>query len=135
MAKQAAKKVPLRQCVGCGEMKSKKEMLRVLKTAEDEIVLDATGKKNGRGAYICFSKECLKKARKNKGLERSFKMSIPEEIYERLEKEFDEIEAELGIVLAGPGSQIQKCGERRIRYGELGERGQSQAGDGGGGCF
>ncbi len=94
MAKQAAKKVPLRQCVGCGEMKSKKEMLRVLKTAEDEIVLDATGKKNGRGAYICFSKECLKKARKNKGLERSFKMSIPEEIYERLEKEFDEIEAE-----------------------------------------
>ena len=94
MAKQAAKKVPLRQCVGCGEMKSKKEMLRVLKTAEDEIVLDTTGKKNGRGAYICFSKECLKKARKNKGLERSFKMSIPEEIYERLEKEFDEIEAE-----------------------------------------
>ena len=94
MAKQAAKKVPLRQCVGCGEMKSKKEMLRVLKTAEDEIELDATGKKNGRGAYICFSKECLKKARKNKGLERSFKMSIPEEIYERLEKEFDEIEAE-----------------------------------------
>ena len=94
MAKQAAKKVALRQCVGCGEMKSKKEMLRVLKTAEDEIVLDATGKKNGRGAYICFSKECLKKARKNKGLERSFKMSIPEEIYERLEKEFDEIEAE-----------------------------------------
>ncbi len=94
MAKQAAKKVPLRQCVGCGEMKSKKEMLRVLKTAEDEIVLDATGKKNGRGAYICFSKECLKKARKNKGLERSFKMSIPKEIYERLEKEFDEIEAE-----------------------------------------
>ena len=57
-------------------------------------MLDATGKKNGRGAYICFSKECLKKARKNKGLERSFKMSIPEEIYERLEKEFDEIEAE-----------------------------------------
>lgn len=94
MAKQAAKKVPLRQCVGCGEMKSKKEMLRVLKTAEDEIMLDATGKKNGRGAYICFSKECLKKAKKNKGLERSFKMSIPEEIYERLEKEFDEIEAE-----------------------------------------
>ena len=94
MAKQAAKKVPLRQRVGCGEKKKKKEMLRVLKTAEDEIVLDATGKKNGRGAYICFSKECLKKARKNKGLERSYKMSIPGEKYERLEKEFDEIEAE-----------------------------------------
>ena len=94
MAKQVAKKIPLRQCVGCGEMKSKKEMLRVLKTAEDEIVLDATGKKNGRGAYICFSKECLKKARKNKGLERSFKMSISPESYDMLEKEFDQLETE-----------------------------------------
>ncbi|NLL76513.1 MAG: YlxR family protein [Clostridiales bacterium] len=82
------KKIPLRQCVGCGEMKSKKEMMRVLKTAEDEIVLDVTGKKNGRGAYVCISEECLKKARKNKGLERSFKMSIPDEVYEKLEKEF-----------------------------------------------
>ena len=87
-----AKKRPLRQCVGCGEMKSKKEMMRVLKTAEDEIVLDVTGKKNGRGAYLCLSGECLKKARKNKGLERSFKMSIPDEIYEKQEKEFDESE-------------------------------------------
>lgn len=87
-----AKKIPLRQCVGCGEMKSKKEMMRVLKTAEDEIVLDVTGKKNGRGAYLCLSGECLKRARKNKGLERSFKMSIPDEIYEKLEKEFDENE-------------------------------------------
>ena len=87
-----AKKIPLRQCVGCGEMKSKKEMMRVLKTAEDEIVLDVTGKKNGRGAYLCLSGECLKKARKNKGLERPFKMSIPDEIYEKLEKEFDESE-------------------------------------------
>ena len=87
-----AKKVPLRQCVGCGEMKSKKEMMRVLKTAEDDIVLDVTGKKNGRGAYLCISGECLKKARKNKGLERSLKMSIPDEIYEKLEKEFDESE-------------------------------------------
>lgn len=87
-----AKKIPLRQCVGCGEMKSKKEMMRVLKTAEDDIVLDVTGKKNGRGAYLCISEECLKKARKNRGLERSFKMSIPDEIYERLEKEFNETE-------------------------------------------
>ena len=71
------KKVPMRQCVGCQEMKSKKELLRVLKTAEDEIVLDATGRKNGRGAYLCFSRECLAKARKNKGLERSLKMNIP----------------------------------------------------------
>ena len=85
------KKVPMRQCVGCQEMKSKKEMLRILKTAEDEIVLDATGRKNGRGAYLCFSKECLLKARKNKGLERSLKMAIPKEVYEALEKEMEQI--------------------------------------------
>ncbi|MBO5208415.1 MAG: YlxR family protein [Lachnospiraceae bacterium] len=84
-----AKKIPMRQCVGCGEMKNKKEMMRVLKTAEGPIVLDTTGKKNGRGAYLCMEKECLVKARKNKGLERSFKMSIPDEIYESLEKEFE----------------------------------------------
>ena len=88
------KKIPLRQCVGCGEMKSKKEMLRVLKTTEGPIVLDVTGKKNGRGAYLCISAECLKKARKNKGLERSFKMRIPDEVYQSLEKEFNETYAE-----------------------------------------
>lgn len=87
-----AKKIPLRQCVGCGEIKNKKEMMRVLKTPEDEIILDLTGKKNGRGAYLCISRECLLKARKNKGLERSFKMSIPNEVYERLEKEYEEHE-------------------------------------------
>ena len=68
-------------------MKSKKEMIRVLKTAEDEIVLDATGRKNGRGAYLCPSMDCFKKAVKNKGLERSFKTAIPKEVYETLEKE------------------------------------------------
>ena len=88
------KKVPMRQCVGCQEMKSKKEMLRVLKTSEDEIVLDATGRKNGRGAYLCFSKECLAKARKNKGLERSLKMAIPSAVYDSLEKELDELGTE-----------------------------------------
>ena len=87
-----AKKIPLRQCVGCGEMKSKKEMMRVLKTADSDIVLDVTGKKNGRGAYLCISEECLMKARKNKGLERSFKMSIPDDVYKKLEKEFEESE-------------------------------------------
>ncbi len=87
-----AKKIPLRQCIGCGEMKSKKEMIRVLKTPEEDILLDATGKKNGRGAYLCREKECLVKARKNKGLERSFKMKIPNEVYDNLEKEFDTIE-------------------------------------------
>lgn len=85
-----SKKIPLRQCVGCGEMKSKKEMLRILKTAENEFVLDKTGKKNGRGAYLCNSRDCLLKARKSKGLERSFKMSIPNEVYENLQKELEE---------------------------------------------
>ena len=85
-----AKKIPMRQCVGCGEMKSKKDMMRVLKSAEGDMILDMTGRKNGRGAYLCMDQECLKKARKNKGLERSFKMSIPQEIYENLEKEFEE---------------------------------------------
>ena len=89
-----AKKIPLRQCVGCGEMKGKKDMIRVLRTAEDQICLDATGKKNGRGAYICRDRECLKKAAKNKGLELSFKMSIPASVYSMLEEEFDHLEAE-----------------------------------------
>ncbi|MGN0432560.1 MAG: RNase P modulator RnpM [Lachnospiraceae bacterium] len=88
------KKIPLRQCIGCGEMKNKKEMMRILKTPEGPIVLDVTGKKNGRGAYLCMSADCLKKARKNKGLERSFKMSIPDDVYEELEKEFGELAAE-----------------------------------------
>jgi len=70
-------------------MKSKKEMMRVLKTPEETIALDVTGKKNGRGAYLCKKKECLAQARKNKGLERSFKMRIPNEVYDDLEKEFD----------------------------------------------
>ena len=90
----AGKKVPLRQCLGCGEMKSKKEMLRVIRTPEDTVCLDVTGKKNGRGAYVCLSGECLNKARKNKGLERSLKMSIPEEVYEELEKEWKKLNEE-----------------------------------------
>ncbi|MBQ3104702.1 MAG: YlxR family protein [Lachnospiraceae bacterium] len=85
-----SRKIPMRQCVGCGEMKSKKEMMRVIKTAEGQIVLDMTGKQNGRGAYLCKTEQCLKKARKSRGLERSFKMRIPEEIYDNLEEEFIE---------------------------------------------
>lgn len=85
-----SKKIPLRQCVGCGEMKNKKEMMRVIKDAQGEISLDVTGKKNGRGAYLCFSEECLQKAIKSRGLERSFKMSIDRSIYECLQKEFEE---------------------------------------------
>ena len=87
-------KTPLRQCTGCREMKSKKEMIRVLRTPENEIVLDATGRKNGRGAYVCLSQECLEKAVKTRGLERSLKMNIPVEIYESLKKEIEQIEAE-----------------------------------------
>lgn len=87
-----SKKVPMRQCVGCGEMKAKKEMIRIIKTAENDILLDETGRKNGRGAYICPSSECLKKAEKSKGLSRSFKMEIPREIYAELEKEMQNVE-------------------------------------------
>ena len=87
-----AKKVPLRKCIGCGEMKSKKEMLRVLKTSEDEIILDQTGRKNGRGAYLCPSSDCLEKALKSKGLERSLKTSIPPEVIENLKKELETID-------------------------------------------
>ncbi len=72
-------------------MKSKKELIRVLKTTEDEIVIDATGRKNGRGAYICPSMDCFKKAVKSRGLERSLKMAIPKEVYEALEKEMGQI--------------------------------------------
>ena len=86
------KKVPLRQCTGCREMKNKKEMLRVIKTQDDEITIDITGKKNGRGAYICNSHECFEKAKKTKALERSLKISIPDHIYEELEKELKELE-------------------------------------------
>lgn len=85
-------KIPLRQCIGCREMKSKKEMIRVIRTSEGEIQLDATGKKNGRGAYICASKSCLEQAIKSRGLERSLKAAIPTEVYESLKKEFETIE-------------------------------------------
>ena len=88
------KKIPLRQCVGCQQMKPKKDMMRVLKTPEGEMILDTTGKKNGRGAYLCKDMECLKKARKNKGLERSFKMSIPDTVYDSLIKEYGAEDAE-----------------------------------------
>lgn len=81
------KKQPLRKCTGCGESKPKRELVRVVKSPEGELSIDLTGKKNGRGAYICPDAECLKKVRKAKRLERSFEMQVPDEIYERLEKE------------------------------------------------
>ena len=89
----ANKKIPMRQCIGCGEMKPKKEMIRVIKTAEDEIILDTTGRKNGRGAYICPNADCFAKAVASKGLERSFKMPIEKSVYDKLAKELENIEA------------------------------------------
>ena len=88
----ANKKIPMRQCVGCQEMKNKKEMIRVLKTPEDKIVLDTTGRQNGRGAYVCPCTECLEKAIRNHGIERSLKTAVPEEVYEDLKKELSKIE-------------------------------------------
>lgn len=87
------KKKPQRQCIGCGEMKDKRGLIRVIKTPEDSIMLDETGKKNGRGAYICPNENCLSKAIKSKGLERSLKCSIPQEVYEALKKELEQIES------------------------------------------
>ena len=87
----STKKIPQRQCIGCNEMKPKKEMIRIVKTPECGFVLDATGRINGRGAYVCPAVGCLKQAIKNKGLERSFKMAIPSAVYETLEKEMEQI--------------------------------------------
>ncbi len=78
----------MRKCTGCGEMKNKKEMIRVIKTPQEEIMLDTTGKKNGRGAYICNSIDCLNKAIRQKGLERSLKIEIPKNIYDSLLMQF-----------------------------------------------
>lgn len=82
-----ARKIPQRQCVGCREMKDKKELIRVVKSPEGEISLDFKGKKPGRGAYICRDVACLKKARKSRALERAFALTIPPEIYDALEQE------------------------------------------------
>ena len=82
------KKIPERKCLGCNQMKPKKELIRVLKTPEGAVVIDKTGRQNGRGAYICNSKDCYLAAKKTKGLERSLGIAIPEEVYESLLKEF-----------------------------------------------
>ena len=81
------KKVPMRQCMGCGEKKEKKDLIRIIRTPDEEIVLDVTGKKNGRGAYLCDSISCLSKARKKKAIDLALNMTIPEDVYQQLEKE------------------------------------------------
>lgn len=84
------KKVPLRRCAGCNEQKSKKEFVRVIRTPEGEILLDESGKANGRGVYLCPKKSCLQKARKAKRLERNLKMAIPDEIWVQLEEKLEQ---------------------------------------------
>lgn len=81
------KKIPMRRCTGCGDQKPKKELVRVVKTPDGEILLDLTGKASGRGAYICNNAECLKKARKSKRIDRTFEMTIPDEVYKQMEEE------------------------------------------------
>lgn len=85
----AVKKVPQRQCIGCHEMKNKKDLIRILKTDDTGVIIDVTGKKNGRGAYICPNAFCLEKAAVSKGLERAFKMPIDRSVYENLKKELE----------------------------------------------
>ena len=83
------KKIPMRQCLGCREMKPKKELIRVVRSPEGEISLDFRGKASGRGAYVCPDPRCLKKAIKARALERAFSAQIPQEIYERLESQME----------------------------------------------
>ena len=85
------KKAATRQCVGCRDTFNKKDLVRIIKTPDDLIMLDATGKQNGRGSYICRNEECLKKAIRSKGIERSLKTMIPNEIYESLKKEMSDL--------------------------------------------
>ncbi len=83
------KKIPMRQCLGCREMKPKRELIRAVRSPEGEVSLDFNGKKPGRGAYLCPSAECLKKATKSRALERAFSVQIPEEIYKALEEQME----------------------------------------------
>ena len=83
------KKIPQRQCMGCRERRAKRELIRVVRTPEGEVKLDFGGKMNGRGAYLCPNPECLKKAIRSKALDRSLEVTIPEEVYQRLQKEME----------------------------------------------
>ena len=85
MAVMKPRKIPMRMCVGCREMKPKKELLRVVRTPEGEVLIDPTGRKSGRGAYICASSECLARARRQRQLERAFECAVDAAAYEALE--------------------------------------------------
>ena len=86
---QKIKKIPERQCLGCNEHRPKREMLRVVRTPEGEIVLDFVGKVSGRGAYICRDISCFKKARKSKRIDRSLDITVPDTVYDRMEQELE----------------------------------------------
>ncbi len=83
----AEKKIPMRKCLGCNEMKPKKELIRAVKSPDGEISIDLTGKKSGRGAYICPDKACLRKARKGKRIEKALETAIPDSVYDAMENE------------------------------------------------
>lgn len=83
------KKIPMRQCLGCREMKAKRELIRVVRSPEGQISLDFKGKAQGRGAYVCHSADCLKKAVRSKSLERALETAIPEEIYAQLHEQME----------------------------------------------
>ena len=85
------KKIPMRKCIGCNEMKPKKELIRIVRSPEGEFDLDVTGKKSGRGAYICKNPECCALVKKGRKLNRSFETSVPDEIYDKLESELNGI--------------------------------------------
>ncbi len=81
------KKAPLRKCISCNEMKQKKELLRVVCNKADEITIDKTGKKDGRGAYLCYNSDCFEKTKNKKALNRVFKKQVPDEVYSKIELE------------------------------------------------
>ena len=89
MQQKPQKKVPVRRCVGCNAQKPKKELVRIVRSPEGEVGVDLTGKRSGRGAYLCPSPACLKKAQKNRALERAFDVPIPAELYEQLAAELE----------------------------------------------
>lgn len=84
------KKIPIRKCVGCGQSKAKKELIRIVKNQQEQIFLDITGKANGRGVYICNAIDCLNKAKKSKAINRSFKCDVPNEVFDKLEVEIED---------------------------------------------
>lgn len=102
------KKIPMRKCVGCGEMKAKKELLRVLRTEDDEFVLDTTGRKTD-GVLMSVFQVSVCKGGKNKGLERSFKQAIPKEVYERLERRWNNLKQDRVLSLIGLATKAGKC--------------------------